>query len=113
MAATITNSLLGGSSALSPTSISINTQTKARAKLNVSRNDCVCTRAELRGGFIGAGAETLITEHISLRGEYRFTDFGSGKLGLPTINGTDINDFIVAHAAPTMQDTRVSVNYRF
>ena len=65
------------------------------------------------GGFIGAGAETLITEHISLRGEYRFTDFGSGKLGLPPINGTDINDFIVAHAAPTMQDTRVSVNYRF
>ena len=65
------------------------------------------------GGFIGAGAETLITEHISLRGEYRFTDFGSGQLGLPTINGTDINDFIIAHAAPTMQDTGVSVNYRF
>ena len=65
------------------------------------------------GGFIGAGAETLITEHISLRGEYRFTDFGSGELGLPTINGNDINDFIIAHAAPTMQDTQVSVNYRF
>jgi outer membrane immunogenic protein len=65
------------------------------------------------GGFIGAGAETLLTEHISLRGEYRFTDFGSGQLGLPTINGTDINDFIIAHAAPTMQDTRFSVNYRF
>jgi outer membrane immunogenic protein len=65
------------------------------------------------GGFIGAGAETLITEHISLRGEYRFTDFGSGKLGLPTINDTDLNDFVIAHAAPTMQDTRVSVNYRF
>ena len=86
---------------------------QAQHRRAVSRNDCVCTRAELRGGFIGAGAQTLITEHISLRGEYRFTDFGSGKLGLPTINGTDINDFIVAHAAPTMQDTRVSVNYRF
>ena len=65
------------------------------------------------GGFIGAGAETLITEHISLRGEYRFTDFGSGQLGLPNIYGNDLNDFVVAHAAPTMQDTRVSVNYRF
>jgi outer membrane immunogenic protein len=65
------------------------------------------------GGFIGAGAETLITDHISLRGEYRFTDFGSGKLGLPTINDTDLNDYVVAHAAPTMQDTRISVNYRF
>jgi hypothetical protein len=58
-------------------------------------------------------AETLITEHISLRGEYRFTDLGSGQLGLPTINDTDMNDFVIAHAAPTMQDGRVSVNYRF
>ena len=62
---------------------------------------------------IGAGAETLITEHITLRGEYRFTDFGSGQLGLPNIYGNDLNDFVIAHAAPTMQDTRVSVNYRF
>lgn len=65
------------------------------------------------GGFVGAGAETKLTEHISLRGEYRFTDFGSGSVGLPTINGTNLNDFVSARVAPTMQDTRVSLNYRF
>jgi outer membrane immunogenic protein len=65
------------------------------------------------GGFVGAGAETKLTEHISLRGEYRFTDFGSGQLGLPTINGMNLNDFVSARVSPTMQDTRVSLNYRF
>ena len=35
------------------------------------------------GGFVGAGAETKLTEHISLRGEYRFTDFGAGQWGFP------------------------------
>jgi len=65
------------------------------------------------GGFVGAGAETKLTEHISIRGEYRWTDFGSGQLGLPTINGTNLNDFISARASPTMQDGRVSLNYRF
>ncbi len=65
------------------------------------------------GGFVGAGAETKLTEHISIRGEYRWTDFGSGNLGLPTINGTNLNEFISARASPTMQDGRVSLNYRF
>jgi len=65
------------------------------------------------GGFVGAGAETKLTEHISLRGEYRWTDFGSGQLGLPTVNGINLNDFVSARASPTMQDGRVSINYRF
>ena len=53
------------------------------------------------------------SEHISLRGEYRFTDFGSGQLGLPTVNGINLNDFVSARASPTMQDGRLSLNYRF
>jgi outer membrane immunogenic protein len=65
------------------------------------------------GGFVGAGAETKLTEHISIRGEYRWTDFGSGQLGLPTVNGINLNDFVSARASPTMQDWRVSLNYRF
>ena len=65
------------------------------------------------GGFVGAGAETKLTEHISIRGEYRWTDFGSGNLGLPTVNGVILNDFVSARASPTMQDGRVSLNYRF
>lgn len=65
------------------------------------------------GGFIGAGAETLPAQHISLRGEYRYTSFGSGSLGLPAIEGVNLGDYVAARAAPTMQDGRVSVNYRF
>ena len=65
------------------------------------------------GGFVGAGAETKLTDHISIRGEYRFTSFGSGQLGLPTVDGINLNDFVSARASPTMQDGRVSLNYRF
>ena len=45
------------------------------------------------GGFIGAGAETLLTEHISLRGDYRFTDFGGGAKWVcrPSTIPTSIN----------------------
>ena len=40
-------------------------------------------------------------------------DLGSGQLGLPTVNGINLNDFVSARASPTMQDGRVSLNYRF
>lgn len=67
----------------------------------------------LSGVFIGAGAETMLTERISVRGEFRYTDFGSGPVTLPTIDGTNLNDFVSARLAPTMQEGRVSLNYRF
>jgi opacity protein-like surface antigen len=67
----------------------------------------------LSGVFIGAGAETMLTERISLRGEFRYTDFGSGPVRLPTIDGTNLNDFVSARLAPTMQEGRASLNYRF
>jgi outer membrane immunogenic protein len=67
----------------------------------------------LSGAFVGAGAETRITEHLSLRAEYRYTDFGSGKVGLPTIDGTNLNDIVDVHMSPSMQEGRASLNYRF
>ena len=67
----------------------------------------------LSGVFVGAGAETRITEHLSLRAEYRYTDFGSGKVGLPTIDGTNLNEFVDVHVSPGMQEGRASLNYRF
>jgi opacity protein-like surface antigen len=67
----------------------------------------------LSGGFVGVGAETRITEHISLKGEYRYTDFGSGAVTLPTIDGNNLNDFVSVHVAPSMQEGRASINYRF
>lgn len=69
--------------------------------------------SNLSGGFIGAGVETHVTEHITLKGEYRYTDFGSGDVTLPTVNGNNLNDFVLVNVAPTMQEGRASLNYRF
>jgi outer membrane immunogenic protein len=67
----------------------------------------------LSGGFVGVGVETHVTEHITLKGEYRYTDLGSGTVTLPTVDGTNLNDFVSVHVAPTMQEGRASLNYRF
>jgi len=86
-------------------------------KLNVVGSDpdisATINVPSLSGAFVGAGAETRITEHLSLRAEYRYTSFGSGKVGLPTIDGTDLNEVVDVHVSPSMQEGRASLNYRF
>jgi outer membrane immunogenic protein len=67
----------------------------------------------IAGGFVGAGFETKLTSSISLRGEYRFTDFGSGPVTLPVVGGTDLNNFLAVRVSPTLQIVKASVNYRF
>ena len=67
----------------------------------------------IAGGFVGAGFETKLTKFISLIGEYRFTEFGSGLVTLPTVGGTDLNQFVTARVSPTLQIVKASVNYRF
>jgi outer membrane immunogenic protein len=67
----------------------------------------------IAGGFVGAGFETKLTKSISLKGEYRFTEFGSGLVTLPTVGGTDLNQFVTARVSPTLQIVKASVNYRF
>jgi hypothetical protein len=67
----------------------------------------------IAGGFVGAGFETKLTRSISLKGEYRITDFGSGLVTLPNVGGTDINQFVTARISPTLQIVKASGNYRF
>jgi outer membrane immunogenic protein len=67
----------------------------------------------IAGGFVGAGFETKLTTSVSLRGEYRFTDFGSGPVTLPVVGGTDLNNFLAVRVSPTLQTVKASVNYRF
>jgi opacity protein-like surface antigen len=67
----------------------------------------------IAGGFVGAGFETKLTKSVSLKGEYRFTEFGSGLVTLPTVGGTDLNQFVTARVSPTLQIVKASVNYRF
>ena len=67
----------------------------------------------IAGGFVGAGFETILTRSISLKGEYRITDFGSGLVTLPNVGGTDLNQFVTARVSPTLQIVKASLNYRF
>ena len=62
----------------------------------------------IAGSFVGAGFETKLTTSVSLRGEYRFTDFGSGLVTLPAINGTNLNNFLTARVSPTLQIVKAS-----
>jgi outer membrane immunogenic protein len=84
---------------------------------NISPGNQIATVAavapHIAGGFVGAGFETKLTNAVSLMGEYRFSEFGSGLVRLPTINGTDINQFVTARISPTLQIAKATVNYRF
>ena len=64
--------------------------------------------------FVAAGIETKPTSSISLRAEYRYTNFGSGQVTLPIVEATtSLIDFVSARVTPTLQVVKASVNYRF
>lgn len=69
--------------------------------------------SSIAGIFYGGGFETLLTDHISLKGEYRYTDFGSGDITLPTVEGIDLNGFVSPSIEPTLHVGRLSLGYRF
>jgi outer membrane immunogenic protein len=73
----------------------------------------VFNRSSVRTGWtVGAGAELAISEHLSLKGEYLFADFGSvagESTFLPTAPA-----FINEHDVDmTTQIGRAGINYRF
>ncbi len=67
------------------------------------------------GYFIGGGAEMKITEAISIKGEYRYTDLDSEVISLlpGTGIGAIINNLVTTKLDPDIQTARVSLNYRF
>lgn len=67
----------------------------------------------LSGYYIGGGAEIMLTDALSLKGEYRYSDFGSEDLTLlPTLLPI-ANDFVASEIETSVQTARVSLNYRF
>jgi len=69
--------------------------------------------SSIAGVFYGGGFETLLTDRISLKGEYRYTDLGSGDVTLPTIEGVNLNDFVAPNLEPSLHTGRISLGYRF
>jgi outer membrane immunogenic protein len=73
----------------------------------------VFNRSSVRTGWtVGGGAELAISEHLSLKGEYLFADFGSTtgeSIFLPSAPG-----FLNEHTVDmTTQIGRAGINYRF
>lgn len=65
------------------------------------------------GWFVGFGAESKLTNNISIKGEYRYSSFDKKGLDLPTVAGVNLNNFAWADLEPTVQTFKISVNYRF
>ena len=63
------------------------------------------------GGTIGLGAEYALTDHVSLRGEYRYSDFGSFGYDWMNIGGVGID----AHYEQALKahSVRAGLSYRF
>jgi hypothetical protein len=59
----------------------------------VSGHDLCCSGSKNRGCLCERRLRDGVTTNIFLRREYRFTEFGSGQVALPTIDGIDLNSF--------------------
>ncbi len=67
------------------------------------------------GYFIGGGAELKLTKSISIKGEYRYTDFDDETITL--VPGTPfagfVNNVVTTKLDPDIQTARVAMTYRF
>ena len=68
---------------------------------------------DLSGYFIGGGAEVKLTDAISIKGEYRYTNLGSENVTLLPGLAPVIDNFVSTELDTTIQTARVSLNYRF
>jgi outer membrane immunogenic protein len=68
---------------------------------------------EFDGYFIGGGAEVKLTKAISIKGEYRYTDFDAENITLLPGTFEEINDVISTKLDPDIQSGRLSLVYKF
>lgn len=68
----------------------------------------------MKGYTVGAGIEFALSDHISLRGEYRYQDMRSGELiGTDDLAGTNLVFDFKAKAELKSDQVRLGVNFRF
>ena len=60
--------------------------------------------ASFNGWTIGAGTEYALTDNVTVRGEYRFADFGSK---------TVVFDNYVEDISPQIHSLRIGLSYKF
>lgn len=64
------------------------------------------------GYFIGGGVESQMMSNLSVKLEYRYSDYGKEQLDLSPIHPL-ANDYVIVEMEPTAQMVRASINYRF
>jgi outer membrane immunogenic protein len=62
---------------------------------------------QFSGGFAGFGLETQLTRNLSLRAEYRFTEFAEKSIPAPGVPGTFFD------VKPSLQTVRAVLSYKF
>jgi outer membrane immunogenic protein len=64
------------------------------------------------GWFVGGGIEALLTDHISLKAEYRYNDYGTVELEDSFVDGTSEAE-ISQEGDITVHSVRAVLSYRF
>ena len=73
----------------------------------------VASSGAIDGFFLGGGIETKITDNISLKLDYRYTNGDSEQITLLPDVLPQANDFVRAEIDPDIQTVRMSLDYRF
>ena len=94
---------LAGYSHASVTDLTITTSTGFTGVIGVPSFD---------GWTVGGGIETMIFKNVSLKGEYRYTQFDQKSLDLETLI-PGASTFVDVKSEPSLQTGRVSINYKF
>jgi outer membrane immunogenic protein len=67
------------------------------------------------GWFVGAGVETMLTDNISLKGEYRYNDYGSVSSSRSDLINTNPDQYLGGDRSDdvTVQSVRAVLSWRF
>jgi len=65
------------------------------------------------GYFIGFGLESLLTQHLSLKAEYRFSDYGKVKTNYSFNNENGFYGSAASSASVNVHTVRLVLSYRF
>ncbi len=95
------------------------TQAKVALSAELSSNNGANSLGDSQSGwesgyFVGAGAETLLTESISLKAEYRFSDYGKVESDYDFSNvNTNFSEGVSHSADVTVHSVRAVLSFRF
>lgn len=67
---------------------------------------------DFSGYFVGGGVESKLWQNVTIKIEYRYSDYGKERINLAPID-QDLDEYVNINVDPTVQTVRASLNYRF